>query len=75
MVKEDNLRQILDRVSERVSEPEFLSLWEKLREEMQFKGTDSAIQYLNDELRQCKIEFDKELVKLKDLYARKRYHG
>jgi hypothetical protein len=70
--REDNLRKILDCVSERVSSSNKRSLWEKVREEMQSGGPDAALQYLEDELTRCKNDFAREMATLKESCSRRR---
>lgn len=72
MTREDNLRKILDCISERVSSSDMRSLWEKIREEMQSGGTDVALQYLEDELTRCKNDFEREMLALKESCSRRR---
>jgi hypothetical protein len=63
--QKDNLADILNRVSEKVSTSDARSLWEKLRQEMQSGGPDAASKYVSAELDRCKQEFETELSRLR----------
>jgi hypothetical protein len=64
--EKDNLAEILNRVSAKVSSSEARSLWEKLREEIQSGGPDAAARYISAELDRCKQDFEHELGYLKE---------
>ena len=68
-----NLAEILDRVSEKVSSSEAISLWEKMREEMRSGAADAAVRYLGAELDRCNQDFDRELASLRELARRHGY--
>jgi hypothetical protein len=70
----NNLAEILDRVSEKVSSSEARSLWEKMRSEMRSGGTDAAAGYLGAELDRCKQDFERELASLREMHARRQGH-
>ncbi|MBI4244233.1 MAG: hypothetical protein HY606_09110 [Planctomycetes bacterium] len=72
ITRENNLRKILDCISESVASSDARSLWEKIREEMQSGGPDAALQYLNDELTRCKNDFEREITCLRETYSRRR---
>ena len=71
MIREDNLRKILDGVSATVSSSDARSLWEKIREEIQTGGPDASLQYVNDELNHCKNDFEREMTALKEACSRR----
>lgn len=70
----DNLTEILNGVSEKVSSSGARSLWEKMRNEMQSGGTDAAVRYLGAELDRCKQDFDRELSSLREMRTRRQGH-
>ncbi len=72
--QKDNLSEILNRVSDKVSSSESRSLWEKMRDEMQSGGPDAAARYIAAELDRCKQDFDRELTSLREAHARRRGH-
>ncbi len=74
VTQKDNLREVLNHVSDRVSSSESRSLWEKMREEMQLGGPDAAAKYLAAELDRCKQNFESELTLLREKYSRRQRH-
>lgn len=74
MRTEGNLQEILERVSSRISSSEARSLWEKMREEMEAGGPDTATRYLGDELDRCKQDFEREMTSLRETYSRRPTH-
>lgn len=73
-VQRDNLAEILDRVSDKVSSSQARSLWEKMRDEMQSGGPDAAARYIAAELDRCKQDFDQELTSLREAHVRRQGH-
>ena len=74
IARKDNLAEILNRVSDKVSSSEARSLWEKMRDEMQSGGPDAAARYIAAELDRCKQDFDRELTSLREAHARRKGH-
>ena len=75
IAQKDNLAEILNRVSDKVSSSQARSLWEKMRDEMRSGGPDAAARYLGAELDRCKQDFERELTALRETHARRQGHG
>lgn len=71
IAQKDNLVEILNRVSDKVSSSEARSLWEKMRDEMRSGGPDAAARYLGAELDRCTQDFERELASLREVRARR----
>jgi hypothetical protein len=71
VAQKDNLAEILNRVSDKVSSSEARSLWEKMRDEMRLGGPDAAARYIAAELDRCKQDFERELASLWETHARR----
>ena len=74
IAQKDNLTEILNRVSGKVSSPEAISLWEKMRDEMQTGGPDAAARYIAAELDRSKQDFERELISLREAHTRRQGH-
>jgi hypothetical protein len=72
IAQNDNLAEIMNRVSDKVSSSGARSLWEKMRDEMQSGGSDAAVRYIAAELDRCKQDFDRELTSLREAHTRKK---
>jgi hypothetical protein len=74
VAQKDNLAEILNRVSDKVSSSEARSLWERMRNEMRSGGPDAAARYIGTELDRCKQDFERELTALHEARARRQGH-
>lgn len=74
IAQKDNLAEILNRVSHKVSSSEARSLWEKMRDEMRSGGPDAAVRYIAAELDRCKQDCERELASLRETHARREGH-
>lgn len=74
IAQKDNLAEILNRISDKVSSSEARSLWEKMRDEMQSGGPDVAARYIAAELDRCRQDFELELNSLREAHARRQEH-
>ncbi len=74
IAQKDNLAEILNRVSDKVSSSEARSLWEKMRDEMKLGGADAATRYIMAEMDRCKQDFECELTSLREEHARGQEH-
>jgi hypothetical protein len=72
IAQKDNLIEILNRVSEKVSSSEARSLWEKMRDEMQSGGPDDAARYIATELDHCYQDFQSALDALREGHSRRK---
>lgn len=71
IVRRENLAEILNRLSDKVSSSEARSLWEKMKDEMRSGGSDAAVRYVAAELDRCKEDFERELGSLRAASARR----